>query len=363
MVGPVNSSSTSDEPARLEQLIAKIFAVPPSAPPVRVSDSAEIRIIEGADAQDDCAVFGLRGEQELVVGSDYVRGPKFRLYELGLLDEYDLGYYLVAANLSDIAAMGAHPFGLLSVVRYPPNMTDEVFASVLTGIRDACDRFSAPNVGGDIGGAERLILSATALGVCKPGHAILRRGARPGDRVCLTAATGVAGAAMEYFKSKRPEPLIEARYRDALLSAWKRPQARISEGVLLGESGLVTSCQDTSDGLKAAAESIAAASGVGLTIDEIDLPIPEAVVAVSSHLDREPLPMVMGDSVDFELLFTVPSPNIKELRSLFTSHDLEFFEIGTVTDDRATVLRQRNGALRNLPGAAWRHAPDAPGGR
>ena len=59
--------------------------------------------------------------------------PKFRLYELGLLNEYDIDYYLVAANLSDIA-MGAYALGALSVVRYPSGMTDDVFASVLMGI-------------------------------------------------------------------------------------------------------------------------------------------------------------------------------------------------------------------------------------
>lgn len=256
--------------------------------------------------------------------------------------------------------MGACPLALLSIIRYPPYMTDEVFASVLRGIRDACDHFGAPNVGGDIGTAERLILSGTALGVCKPGHALLRRGARPGDRVCITGVTGVAGAAMEYFKSKRPEPLIETRHRETLLSAWKRPQARIAEGVLLGTSGLVTSCQDTSDGLKAAAESIAAASGVGFTIDEEDLPIPEAVVAVSKHLDREPLSMMMGDSVDFELFFTVAPQNITTLRSIFTSSNLGFFEIGTATENGAVLSRQRNGILRNLPGVAWRHDSGAP---
>lgn len=57
-----------------------------------------------------------------------MRGPKFRLFEAGYLDEYDLGYYLAAANFSDIAAMGATPIGLLTVVRYPPDMSDDVFA-------------------------------------------------------------------------------------------------------------------------------------------------------------------------------------------------------------------------------------------
>src|SRR5215475_3305814 len=267
MPSSTNGGSVSDEPTRLETVVAKIFAAQSQVAPLRVSDTATVQLLEGADGQDDCAVFRMSGEQDLVVGSDYVRGPKFRLYEFGLLDEYDLGYYLAAANLSDIAAMGASPIGLLSVVRYPPQMTDAEFASVLLGIKDACRNFGTSNIGGDIGGAERLILSAAALGVCRPGQSLLRRGAKPGDHLFLTGPTGIAGAAMQYLTSDVTLATIDAHFRGRLLAAWKRPQARVREGIYLGNSGLATSCQDTSDGLKAAIESLGDASGVGFRIE------------------------------------------------------------------------------------------------
>ncbi len=56
-----------------------------------------------------CSSVSVEGAQEIVLGSDYVRGPKFRLYELGYLDDHDVGYYLAMANFSDIAAMGGAP--------------------------------------------------------------------------------------------------------------------------------------------------------------------------------------------------------------------------------------------------------------
>src|SRR5205823_3775557 len=130
----------------------------------------------------------------LDAGSDYVRGSKFTLFELGHLSHYDLGYYLAIANFSDIAAMGAKPLALLSVVRYPPEMADSDFDLVLQGIADGAQACSAANVGGDIGEAERLMLSATALGVCAPGRALLRSGAKAGDVLCLTGEVGTAGA-------------------------------------------------------------------------------------------------------------------------------------------------------------------------
>lgn len=352
------SNDISDEPTRLERLVSKIFSTNIETPTVRPTPNASATLLAGVPAQDDCAVYALTGEQELVVGSDYVRGPKFRLYEYGLLSDYDLGYYLAAANISDVAAMGARPIGLLTVVRYPPDMTDSQFASVLEGIRDACTRFQTVTVGGDIGGAERLILSATALGVCRRGGSLRRQGARAGDVLCLTGPTGVAGAAMRYFRGGARSTAIDVEFRQTLLDSWKRPVARVREGILLGEFGSVTACQDTSDGLKAAVTSIAAASGVGLVIDEHDLPISPAVTAVTEFLELDRTPMIMGDSVDFQLLFTIPERDLERLRKAFENQGLCCHPIGQATRDRAVSLRTRQGDLTPLPGDAWRHMPD-----
>lgn len=117
------SGPTSDEPTRLTQVIGTLFADQAKGWSTRLSEGEQTDLLVGADAQDDCAVFRIQGTQDLVLGSDYVRGPKFRLYELGYLNDYDIGYYLAMANFSDIAAMGAQPIALLSVIRYPRTMT------------------------------------------------------------------------------------------------------------------------------------------------------------------------------------------------------------------------------------------------
>jgi thiamine-monophosphate kinase len=338
----------SDEPTRLAEFVSTMFRLDTKAV-VRVSADAEAKVTHGADAQDDCAVVRMRGEQDLVVGSDYVRGPKFRLYELGLLSLFDLGYYLVAANVSDVAAMGARPLGLLSVVRYPPEMPDSEFVDVLSGIQEAARAFGCPSIGGDIGGAERLFLCATALGVCRSGRALMRSGAKPGDILCVTGPTGLAGAAMAYLRTGERVPEIERNHRQALLNSWRRPQARVRAGIRLGESGFVTSCQDTSDGLKAAILGIAEASGVGFLVDQDKIPIAAEVRAVCHNLGLDPLATVLGDSVDFELAFTVPADAVGHF---------DCYPIGEATGEPGVLLRARDGGLSELPGAAWRHAPE-----
>ncbi|MGH4019715.1 MAG: thiamine-phosphate kinase, partial [Pseudonocardiaceae bacterium] len=246
----------------------------------------------------------------------------------------------------------------LTVVRYPAEMSDESFSSVLYGIREACDYFNVPNVGGDIGGAERLILSGTALGVCKPGNALMRRGARPGDVLCITGPTGLAGAAMKYFRARKNQPEIESKYRKSLLAAWKRPEARVKQGICLGNSKLVTSCIDTSDGLKAAVESIAIASRVSFTIYEDHVPITPEVIAVCEHLGEEPMSVVMGDSVDFQLAFTVPEIHLEQLTHEFANKNLRFIPIGIAVEGTRGQLLQPGGDMIDLPGSTWRHDPD-----
>jgi thiamine-monophosphate kinase len=347
----------SDEPTRLAEVIGPMFAAQARGWSTRLSGGEKAELLAGADAQDDCAVFRLNGSQELVLGSDYVRGAKFRLYELGYLTDYDVGYYLAMANFSDIAAMGAQPMALLSVIRYPRSMPDDEFRSVVQGIHDACDEVGAPNVGGDIGTAERLILSASAVGVVEPGRSLLRSGARPGNRLCVTGFTGLAAAAQKYFGNLDVDGTrLPAAKEERLLAAWKRPQALIKQGRCLSSSGVVTSCQDSSDGLKAGIQSIAAQSAVGFTVDEDALPAAGLVSEVAKLSGSAATDLILGDSVDFQLIFTVAPDDIAYLREVFRSKGLSFFEIGTATERREVGLRRAGGVIEDLPGVAWRHA-------
>ncbi|MFC0039134.1 thiamine-phosphate kinase [Actinomadura rayongensis] len=317
----------------------------------KLLDGATAELVAGADAQDDCAVFRASGPMEIVVGSDYVRGPKFQLYESGHLSNFDIGYYLATANLSDIAAMGALPIALLTVVRYPRSLSDADFAAVMAGIDAACRAVGTVNVGGDIGTAERIILSGSAVGIVEPGGALLRTGARPGDRLCVTGPTGLAASAQRYFGAAGPGAgALAAEREDELIASWRRPRALVPQGRALSASGVVTSCQDTSDGLKAGVQSLAAASGVGFVVDEEALPVAGLVAEVAALTGGDVTATVLGDSVDFQLVFTVPPDGFARL-----PEDLAFHEIGHATEERAVVLRRRDGTVEDLPGVPWRH--------
>ena len=282
----------SDEPTRVDRIVSRFFGKQ-SGTEVAHIDETTVTLVCGADKKDDCAVYDISGPVTLVFGSDYVRGPKFRLYEIGLLSAFDLGYYLVVANLSDIAAMGAVPIGLTTVVRYSHDVTDADFESILAGIYQAAADHGALNVGGDIGGAERIILSASAIGVCELGHVLTRAGAESGDLLCVTGPLGTAGAAVAYFGSSSIAGRLSGELEDELLAAWRRPVARVAEGRILASRRLASACQDVSDGLKATVEQLGSAGGVGFCLEEGALPISSSTREVARLLDTDPTALAL----------------------------------------------------------------------
>ena len=347
----------SDEPTRLSRLVVPVFGNLTTSASTVLSNGSRTDLIAGVAEQDDCAVFSIDGRQDLVLGSDYIRGAGFQLYELGYLNNFDIGYYLAMANFSDIAAMGAQPIALLSVIRYPQEMSDREFDMIIRGIRAACDSVGAPNVGGDIGSAELLTLSGSAVGVVEPSCALLRSGAQPGDVLCIGGYTGLAGAAVKYFRDLQH---LEQRVLDVteerLLQAWKRPVARVSYGRILSKSRTVTSCQDSSDGLKAAIESLALASNVGFIVEEESVLVAPEIVEAAAVLDGQLMNIVFGDSVDFQLVFTVKPKGLSSLERLLNVKGLSLYPIGTATRSIDVLLRHRDQSLAELPGKPWRHA-------
>lgn len=343
--------SVGDEKARVEQLARLLEASPDTW---HVDDELMARATIGASDGDDAAVVEVSGASSIVVASDYIRGVKFALYEAGLLSYYDLGWYLAAANLSDIAAMGAIPVGLLTVVRYDSAMGDEAYLDVLRGAKDAAAQVGAAILGGDSGGAERLILSASAIGLASPGSCLTRSAARPGDVICLTGSVGAPAAAIVHFVRDAPAPATDELV-EQLLRAWRRPLPRIAEGRLLAQCGGRVACQDVSDGLRSTLVELARHSGVRFVVDRHAIPLDPAVIDVAELYGLDPLTLATSASVDFELLFTLPAERLEIVRRAFDTDGHHLYVIGEVENGEGAVMKSRDGAVVPFPGVEWRH--------
>jgi thiamine-monophosphate kinase len=346
----------SDEPTRVSQIV-RDFLNGQSGQVTGLPGGPRALLTVGADAKDDCAAYDIESPVTLVIGSDYVRGPKFALYEMGFLSNFDIGYYLVAANVSDIAAMGAMPIGVLTVVRYPNDLDDEEFKLILAGIHQAASDFGTHNVGGDIGQAERIILSGTAIGLADRGKVLTRSGARAGDLLCVTGPCGMLGAAVAYFPKREARGWeLPTKTEQELIESWKRPRARVAEGRILSSKPFATACQDTSDGLKATIEQLANASDVGFDVMAGSVRVEPAVTDVAGLMGVDALALAMSASADFQLCFTISRDDQDACQREFAAAGLEFHVIGEATGEARQIrLIGEDGKKSELPGVAWKH--------
>ena len=225
---------------------------------------------------DDCAVMEFGGEALVLTHDMMVEG----VHTLPGQDPADVAWKLVAVNLSDLAACGARPLGVLL-----GHMLGEHDARFAEGLAEVLEHYGVPLLGGDtVAGGSPRAWGLTAIGAATHRPVPSRAGARPGDGVWIT---GTLAAAMLGFEALRDRTETDS-------SAYRRPLARMAEGEALAP--LVTAMMDVSDGLLLDASRLAGASGVTLALDSAAVPV--------AAPDRRHDALRWGD--DYELLFTLP---------------------------------------------------------
>ncbi|MDR0522931.1 MAG: thiamine-phosphate kinase [Candidatus Methanoplasma sp.] len=273
-----------------------------------------IRPCGGIGPGDDAAVFEAGG----AVAASTDRVSFDRHFPKGMSFE-QFGWTAAAVNFSDLAAMGARPFGLLASMAMPRDMDEESLYDMASGMDECANLCGARILGGDTKFGDGSI-TCTALGSMGGRSPLLRSGASPGEMVAVTGRLGGAAAAFA---------AIEAGAEDECdMGPLYAPSPRIGEGEILSASGLATSCMDLSDGLANAAESVCAASHVGMEIEMGFIPESPYVEAMAEvGLDRREALLRWGG--DYELMFTFK----KEGLSALSDSGLDDFSIiGMVTN-------------------------------
>lgn len=242
------------------------------------------RDIEGFG--DDCAVL----TDELVVTTDSCPTPL--MAQLGHDDLYHSGWLLATINLSDLAAAGAEPLGLVTSYTLPPQLPVAQFERLVDGVDDCARAHGTKVVGGDVRDGGSIQLSATAIGRCEPGKRLSRRGAKAGDRLLLVGSPGWLWAAVLL---SRDHTLSDANAAEIVRRAC-RPWAQLKAGRLLARQGFARAAMDVSDGLYASVRALCEANGLGARMNrhiELD-PILEKVCS-NAGVSRFNLAETWGD--------------------------------------------------------------------
>ena len=232
-------------------------------------------------------------------------GDKWVLYTTDMLVEnvhftlrtttpHQLGQKALAGNMSDIAAMGGKPTFALVSLGLPPSLSTEFVQELYRGMAHMAHSHGARVVGGDTVQSQSLIINVALLGETEPGQAVLRKGARPGDIICVTNTLGDSAAGLALLSANMSGPTLKHLV----------PQPRVREGRLL--VGLATAMIDLSDGLAGDLAHLCTQSGVGAHINKDRLPISEGVLLAAEALDKDPIEWALRGGEDFELLFTLP---------------------------------------------------------
>ena len=261
----------------------------------------------------------------------------------------ELGWKALAANLSDIAAMGGVPrYALVSLALPHYTEVDDV-TTLYKGMTELAQQYGVAIVGGDISSAPLVAITITILGSTRNQgkHILTRSTAKPSEQIAVTGYLGAAAAGSEML-AKRLN--FDPEAATCLRNAFLHPHPRLVEGELLVDQGVKTAI-DISDGLISDLNQICKASQVGARIEIERVPIQPTVRA---NFGDRALELALSGGEDYELLFTASTEVIDKVK---TAASCPITVIGEIITDKIgeVILVDRKGNPFNLGKAGWEH--------
>ncbi|MWC30393.1 thiamine-monophosphate kinase [Paenibacillus sp. MMS18-CY102] len=331
----------------------------------------------------------------------------------GTMAEADIGYKALAANVSDIAAMGGLPRHALVSVSVPPAWGPERMRRLYDGIYACAEQYGVAIIGGDTTSSPlHLAVAITIVGTVEAGRALRRSGAKPGDAVFLTGPVGMSGAGLHALlaadsgegagvgaaaarsgasasppaergdisaaavpacaasdapaASTAPAASAPSASRaeraasglpEALVRAHRRPAPSVRAGRLLLARGTCTSLNDVSDGLASEAWEIAQASNVRLVLHDRALPRSGALVSYASEVKHEALDWMLYGGEDYVLLGTIDAADAEAAKAQFAEEGLPFYLIGETEAGEPEVMLLAAGSRNGSGFSSERRRP------
>ncbi len=273
---------------------------------------------------DDTAILDY-GKENLLITTDTIC-QKTHIPEKA--SAKDIGWYAAAINLSDIAAMGGRPLGMLFSFGLPADTTTKWLDELTDGIQECCSKFKVPVLGGDTKENDSITITGIALGTVPKSEMLRRTGAKAGD---IVAMTGKLGRGLFWEQDKENNA-----------SQYLRVEPQLKIGQMLAESLAITSCIDISDGLSTSLHLLASASNVGFEIES-------NLVNIIPGLNAKEKALALHYGGDFELLFTIRPDRANQILNM---HGIS--RIGYVTDDISVSL-VKEGVNEPLQNKGYEH--------
>ena len=261
---------------------------------------------------DDGAVVAPPADEVTVCTTDtFYEGVDFDLTYFPLKH---LGYKIVTAGLSDLAAMNAAPSQIMVTLGVSSKLPVEALQDLYRGIGFACREQEVDLVGGDTRASMTgLVLGITAIGHAPKERIVRRSGAGQHDLICITGNLGAAFMGLQLLEREKrvladvahPEPQFGGY--EYLLEKYLKPRPRTDIAPALAEEGILpTAMIDLTHGLAGDLMQLCRASACGARIYLDRIPIAQQTNRLAEEMHLDPVMAALNGGEDYELLFTVP---------------------------------------------------------
>lgn len=211
------------------------------------------------------------------------------------ISPWQLGWKTASVNISDICASGAQPKYMTVALSIPKEINTEFVKEFYDGLKSACDGVEI--VGGDITAADKIFISAAAIGSDKGRNISSRANAQPGQKIVIAGVHGSSAAGLKLLLEGKSEP-------EKLIKAHLEPVAQLefSRKIATAQTDKYA-MMDTSDGLMDALSQISEASRVGIDINFDKIPVDEEIKSFTNWQE-----LVLFGGEDYGLVATVDDP-------------------------------------------------------
>jgi thiamin-phosphate kinase len=305
---------------------------------------------------DDAAAFvPTRGMVMLLTTDVFVEGIHF---DPAYTTPYQIGWKAMAANLSDIAAMGGIPRAAVVSVCLPETTEVDWVEEMYTGLEEIISRFHGCIVGGDTSAAlSEIVINIALTGEVENKHIATRAGAEVGDVICVSGDLGSSMAGLKVLREKKkPGPKDHERWAH-ILEKHLLPLPRIHEARILVEETKVNAMIDISDGLASEIHHICSSSETGARIYTGEIPLHAQTEMAAQEFGTQPQQYALYGGEDFELLFTLPQKKAEEVFDLIEGETgTKVSAVGAIVEaDQGIALVDENGDQEPLPFRGYNH--------
>ena len=296
------------------------------------------------DVGDDTAAWTPGRATELHTTDTMVEGVHFTW---GTVSWYHLGWKIMAANISDIAAMGGLPLYALVTLGVPLDTEVEELESLYRGMLDLGSEYGLAIVGGDIVRSPVVFVTLSLTGACE-GAPMLRSNAGQGDVVAVTGYLGSSAGGLDILMKGLP---VQREAGDYLKAAHQKPQPCISQGRILSQNGVRTAI-DVSDGLVDDLSKLCRASGVAARIEAPRVPVH---TTLKEAIPQGYMDIALAGGEDYQLLFTAPAELIHRVLPMLGPPAAPIGEIVEGESGQVTVVGETTGETMEVQRKGWDH--------